>query len=54
MKRILLPLLLALPCALQAAPLKTDPANSRVTAVFRQMTVPVEAQFHRFTAAVYY
>lgn len=54
MKRILLPLLLALPCVLQAAPLKTDPANSSVSAVFRQMNVPVEAKFHRFTAAVDY
>lgn len=54
MKRILLPLLLALPCVLQAAPLKTDQANSSVTAVFRQMNVPVEAKFHRFTANVDY
>ncbi|HEY1043127.1 MAG TPA: YceI family protein [Telluria sp.] len=46
--------LLAAPCAVLAAPLKTDPANSSVTAVFRQMNVPVEATFHRFTARVDY
>lgn len=54
MKRILLPLLIALPLVVQAAPLKTDPANSSVTAVFRQMNVPVEAKFHRFTARIDY
>lgn len=50
----LLPLLLALPTAVLAAPLKTDQANSSVTAVFRQMNVPVEAVFHRFTVNVDY
>lgn len=55
MKRILtLPLLLALSAAALAAPLKTDQANSSVTAVFRQMNVPVEGRFHRFTAQVDY
>ena len=50
----LLPLLLAVPFAVLAAPLKTDPANSSVTAVFRQMNVPVEGVFKRFTASVDY
>lgn len=50
----LLPLLLAVPLAVLAAPLKTDPANSSVTAVFRQMNVPVEGVFKRFTARVDY
>lgn len=50
----LLPLLLAIPCAVLAGPLKTDPANSSVTAVFRQMNVPVEGVFKRFTAKVDY
>lgn len=53
-RRFILPLLLAIPCVLQAAPLKTEPANSSVTAVFRQMNVPVEASFKRFTAQVDY
>lgn len=50
----LLPLLFAIPCAVLAGPLKTDPANSSVTAVFRQMNVPVEGVFKRFTARVDY
>ncbi len=35
-----------------AATLKVDPAKSSVSAVFRQMGVPVEAKFTRFTAQV--
>jgi len=35
-----------------AAPLKSDPARSQVTAVFRQMNVPVEGKFKRFQAQI--
>lgn len=41
---------LALPAL--AAALKTDPAKSSVSAVFRQMNVPVEAKFRKFTAQI--
>ena len=37
-----------------AAPLKTDPAKSSVTAVFKQMGVPVEANFKQFNAQIDY
>ena len=37
-----------------AVPLKTDPAKSRVSAVFKQMNVPVEAPFKKFAAAIDY
>ena len=37
-----------------AAPLKTDAAKSSVSAVFKQMGVPVEAKFTRFTAQIDY
>jgi polyisoprenoid-binding protein YceI len=37
-----------------AAVLKTDPAKSSVTAVFKQMGVPVEASFKSFTAQIDY
>ena len=37
-----------------AAPLKTDPAKSMVSATFKQMNVPVEAPFKRFAAQVDY
>ena len=35
-----------------AAALKTDPAKSTVSAVFKQMNVPVEAKFKKFTAQI--
>ncbi|MBB3214666.1 polyisoprenoid-binding protein YceI [Herbaspirillum sp. Sphag1AN] len=35
-----------------AAPLKTDPTKSTVTAVFKQMNVPVEAKFKSFKALI--
>ena len=38
----------------QAAPLKTDPAKSTVAATFRQMNVPVDAKFKKFTAQIDY
>lgn len=34
------------------ATMKIDPAKSSVSAVFRQMNVPVEARFKRFTATI--
>lgn len=37
-----------------AAPLKTDPAKSSVSATFKQMNVPVEAKFKKFTATIDY
>jgi polyisoprenoid-binding protein YceI len=37
-----------------AVPLKTDAAHSSVSAVFKQMNVPVESNFKRFTAQVDY
>ncbi len=46
-----LTLSLALP-NLANAVLKTDPAKSGVTAVFKQMNVPVEAKFKKFNAQV--
>jgi polyisoprenoid-binding protein YceI len=46
-----LTLSLALP-NLANAVLKTDPAKSGVTAVFKQMNVPVEARFKKFSAQV--
>ena len=35
-----------------AAALKTDPAKSSVSAVFKQMNVPVEAKFRKFNAQI--
>ncbi len=37
-----------------AAPLKTDLAKSSVSAVFKQMSVPVESKFKKFTAQIDY
>jgi polyisoprenoid-binding protein YceI len=37
-----------------AAPLKTDTAHSSVSAVFKQMNVPVEAKFKSFNAQIDY
>lgn len=48
----LLALALALPVL--AAPLKPDAARSSVSAVFRQMNVPVEGRFKRFSAQIDY
>ena len=46
--------LLGVALAATAAPLKTDPAKSRVSALFRQMNVPVESSFKKFSAAIDY
>ena len=37
-----------------ATALKTDPAKSSVTATFKQLNVPVDAKFKKFTAQVSY
>ncbi len=44
--------LLAGAFAVQAAVLKTDLAHSSVAAVFKQMNVPVEAKFKKFSANI--
>lgn len=46
--------LLAVALAASAAPLKTDPAKSTVSAVFKQMNVPVESPFKKFAAQIDY
>ncbi len=46
--------LLAIALVAVAAPLKTDTAKSSVSATFKQMNVPVEAKFKKFTAAIDY
>lgn len=45
---------LAIALIAHAAPLKTDAANSKVSASFKQMNVPVEANFKKFTAQIDY
>ena len=52
--RLLPASLLAVALAASAVPLKADLAHSSVAAVFKQMNVPVEAQFKKFTANVDY
>ena len=37
-----------------ATSLKTDPANSHITIVFKQMNVPVDANFKKFNAQISY
>jgi polyisoprenoid-binding protein YceI len=55
LSRHLLPIsLLAIALAAGAAPLKADLARSSVSAVFKQMNVPVEAKFKKFSAQVDY
>lgn len=43
-----------LPCIALAAALKVDPAKSSVSAVFKQMNVPVEAKFKKYSAQIDY
>jgi polyisoprenoid-binding protein YceI len=52
--RLLPASLLAVAVAASAVPLKADLAHSSVAAVFKQMNVPVEAKFKKFTANVDY
>jgi polyisoprenoid-binding protein YceI len=42
------------PLFVHAAPLKVDAARSNVSAVFKQMNVPVEAKFKQFNAVIDY
>ncbi|MGK5027769.1 YceI family protein [Janthinobacterium sp. RB2R34] len=54
-QRIVLASLLGLSVAATAATLlKTDPAKSSVSAVFKQMNVPVEAKFKKFNIVIDY
>ncbi|WP_373989347.1 YceI family protein [Duganella sp. BuS-21] len=53
-KKIALVSLLGVAFAASAAALKTDPAKSTVTATFKQMNVPIDAKFKKFTAAIDY
>ncbi|MFZ1181336.1 MAG: YceI family protein [Herbaspirillum sp.] len=43
---------LSLACSAIAAPLRIDAGKSTVSVVFRQMNVPVEATFRKFTARI--
>jgi polyisoprenoid-binding protein YceI len=52
--RLLPASLLAVALAASAVPLKADLAHSSVAAVFKQMNVPVEAKFRKFSANVDY
>lgn len=47
-------LLAATALAAGAVPLKTDAAHSKVTITFKQMNVPVDADFKRFAAQIDY
>ena len=53
-KATLLAALLGVALAASAAPLKTDPAESTVSAVFKQMNVAVESSFKKFSAQIDY
>lgn len=54
MKKIALVTLLGAAFVANAAALKTDPAKSTVTATFKQMNVPVDAKFKKFSANIDY
>jgi tRNA A37 threonylcarbamoyladenosine dehydratase len=49
MKKIVLASLMGIALAASAAALKTDPAKSSVSAVFKQLNVPVESKFKKYT-----
>jgi polyisoprenoid-binding protein YceI len=53
-RRLLPASLIAVALAVSAAPLKADLAHSSVAATFKQMNVPVEAKFKKFSASVDY
>lgn len=53
-KSALLVSLLAVSLAAGAAVIKTDPAKTSVSAVFKQMNVPVESKFKSFNAQIDY
>ena len=54
MQKIALVSLMGVALAASAAALKTDPAKSTVTATFKQMNVPVDAKFKKFSANIDY
>jgi polyisoprenoid-binding protein YceI len=54
MKKLVLASLMGIALAASAAALKTDPAKSSVSAVFKQMNVPVESKFKKYTVAIDY
>lgn len=54
LSRLLPASLLGVALVVSAAPLKADLARSSVGAVFKQMNVPVEAKFKKFTAQIDY
>ena len=54
LSRLLPASLIAVALATTAAPLKTDLAHSSVTATFKQMNVPVDAKFKKFSASIDY
>jgi polyisoprenoid-binding protein YceI len=53
-KSVLLAALLAVAAAASAAVLKTDPAKSSVSAVFKQMNVPIESKFKKHNIVIDY
>lgn len=53
-KSVLLAALLAVAAAASAAILKTDPAKSSVSAVFKQMNVPIESKFKKHNIVIDY
>jgi len=53
-KSVLLATLLAVAAAASAAVLKTDPAKSSVSAVFKQMNVPIESKFKKHNIVIDY
>ncbi|QGZ40023.1 polyisoprenoid-binding protein YceI [Pseudoduganella flava] len=54
MKKILFASLLGVAIAAGAAVVKTDPAKTSVSAVFKQMNVPVESKFKKYAIALDY
>jgi polyisoprenoid-binding protein YceI len=54
MKKIALVSLMGVALAASAAVLKTDPAKSTVSATFKQMNVPIESKFKKYTVAIDY
>jgi polyisoprenoid-binding protein YceI len=54
LNKITLAALLGVSLIASAAALKADPAKSTVSATFKQMNVPIESKFKKFTAAIDY
>jgi polyisoprenoid-binding protein YceI len=52
--KVTLAALLGVSLIASAAALKADPAKSTVSATFKQMNVPIESKFKKFTAAIDY